>query len=1316
MRKKYPYLEEPYVYNLNEEQQKRSILSFIDDFINQRQYVNIILLDWQENPLKEIHGIIASGSISKDGSSSVRRTCSLSCSVSKEEYDIDSMEMDFALNKKVFIEIGIKNETEYYPKYPIFWFPQGVFYINSFSLNSATSSAVNLTINLKDKMCLLNGDVGGTLPITVQFDKVTTQLTNGEIVNQTVLYYNIILELLTHWGGEDLNNIIIQDVPLRIRRVMQWNADTDIYFGPSDENGARQIYTEPVEGEILNKYSRGDRVGYVYDDFVPTSEIVGAAGDTVCTVLDTIKNQLGNYEYFYDVFGIFHFREIKNYLNINQSTILLQESSNPGRHINLKEGQFLLDSGSEKQYLIETTNDKNVYAFDSDRNITSISVTPNYDNIKNDFIVDGIRHSDNSNTDFLVRYRLVIDEKPEIVNWIKTGVNENGEDILKGNYGSFNNVLYYTYPEYYEGKIVKETNKLGFWYDNWVPADESDEDAVSYQDIDGNIKYEKLVYPAIGNMDQIYRVIENGENVFYLWTGNGYHKLYLIDENIDPSKNPDMLFVENTVVENIENSETVSKADIIKNLELMVGFIQNRTWWLDGPRFTVDINNNQYDSYQEAINKDKNKTLDEMMNFFIKYPNTLPISNIIDFINYEKLSKEDKEDAVKPLYLDIDAIESLLLDKIESLKTKEEIADCLIQYLDKEYINEESNLEELHVPYPLNLSDKDFFKRYPTLLKLSSLLNFCDGDITVYKNQEEVDSYIGSVIKNLFIESVDPLSVYQIILDAITNWNGESSINESIESLLNYLVGETDILNPFRFDNYNSLPKVYIKDKENKDNVYNQLQNILNNYQNKIVTISHESAFYKEILQPISETEYNIQHPIDSSLSQEEQSQASMKRKVEYLQYYQNFPAEKAIADRTFLTDIEEILENWKSERDGKIGNIEKHLQEWPRNMNTLKNLYEKGNSCVDYVLNISDQITEELKNDTISADVIKENLIAHKSLIEEFEELRWTINTNIEAIEDFYDCYNFLFVSLQSIIKDYTLKNRLVLTNQSTDGKIKLKPIPYSDSNFSGVQYPDPETGEWKYLGEYYTLDWRTYLYLYGQYANNMGTDPGPYYDDLEAFWPYEYNLNRDKQCFIDELDGDTEVQYKQLTNGNFFFDIIDASASPLGEFSVKNIGRRTDVVNDENINCLFEPEIPDIVFLNMDNPDANWSDNVMIQELRSAQDITNKLEEQRQECINNSQPYVQVSDEIFNSLVTGKYLSDAYEQIKYELFAHLKYQKVVSITALPVYYLEPNNRVTLKDYSTNIYGDYMIQNISLTLGPGANMAVTLNEVSERL
>ena len=45
MRKKYPYLEESYTPNLNIEQQKRHFLAKIDDFVNQRQYVNITLLN-----------------------------------------------------------------------------------------------------------------------------------------------------------------------------------------------------------------------------------------------------------------------------------------------------------------------------------------------------------------------------------------------------------------------------------------------------------------------------------------------------------------------------------------------------------------------------------------------------------------------------------------------------------------------------------------------------------------------------------------------------------------------------------------------------------------------------------------------------------------------------------------------------------------------------------------------------------------------------------------------------------------------------------------------------------------------------------------------------------------------------------------------------------------------------------------------------------------------------------------------------------------------------------------------------------------------
>lgn len=46
------------------------------------------------------------------------------------------------------------------------------------------------------------------------------------------------------------------------------------------------------------------------------------------------------------------------------------------------------------------------------------------------------------------------------------------------------------------------------------------------------------------------------------------------------------------------------------------------------------------------------------------------------------------------------------------------------------------------------------------------------------------------------------------------------------------------------------------------------------------------------------------------------------------------------------------------------------------------------------------------------------------------------------------------------------------------------------------------------------------------------------------------------------------------------YFLDFIDTSAS-IGKYSVSQIGRRTKVIEDDSINCLFEPETPDLVFI---------------------------------------------------------------------------------------------------------------------------------------
>jgi hypothetical protein len=56
-------------------------------------------------------------------------------------------------------------------------------------------------------------------------------------------------------------------------------------------------------------YTFGDSIGYQYTDFVypVEGELASNAGDTIVSVLDKVKNTLGNFEYFFDLDGNFRF-------------------------------------------------------------------------------------------------------------------------------------------------------------------------------------------------------------------------------------------------------------------------------------------------------------------------------------------------------------------------------------------------------------------------------------------------------------------------------------------------------------------------------------------------------------------------------------------------------------------------------------------------------------------------------------------------------------------------------------------------------------------------------------------------------------------------------------------------------------------------------------------------------------------------------------------------------------------------------------------------------------------------------------------------
>lgn len=426
---------------------------FLDKLNRQKvkeQFAKVIVLDSKENPLTAIEGRISAGNISINGSSAVRRAGSLTFLAKKENNDLTNIDNLLSLNKRIKVMIGVKNTVD--SKYPdIIWFKQGIFVISQPTLTH-NAQGVNIQLQIKDKMCLLNGEQGGNLPTSVifhEYDQITglreikysgsinnaypdepntwtvykfidadgaetfytwdnysgwTKITEaasamslvGQRVSHKQRIFDIIFTLVCNYGHQAASRIFINDVPLELKQSVRNTGSAEIYYNSSNDQytlDAEQMVANP---DVWRVFNYNEDCGYVYTDFVYPGELISSLKDSVCNILDKIKNTLGNYEYFFDLDGNFVFQEKKNYLNTSyEATQKLDQDG------------YLLDA--DNYYVNFNNYSDSTFNFEEGNPfVISYSNVPNFNNIKNDFHIWG------KNQDGLaIHYHLVIKEKPK---------------------------------------------------------------------------------------------------------------------------------------------------------------------------------------------------------------------------------------------------------------------------------------------------------------------------------------------------------------------------------------------------------------------------------------------------------------------------------------------------------------------------------------------------------------------------------------------------------------------------------------------------------------------------------------------------------------------------------------------------------------------------------------------------------------------------------------------------------------------------------------------------------------------------------------
>ena len=404
----------------------KHFLQEIDNARVKQQYVRMTILSWDEEPIAEIQGKAISGSVNISSTSNVRRTSSFSMFAEQKENDLTKIDQQLSINRKVKLQLGFLNNIHeylydttddqtgrithhtinYQDTYgDIVWFPLGIYVIFDPQISHQVDNGVTISISLEDKMSLLNGDAGGVLPAAVTFSEV--QDAYGKITHPIIR--QIIFELVNHFGAEDATKIVIEDLDDRIKQVVRYTGSNALYYVQytNNEDTYREFFLSYDEAlaqaklsghsnpyQLITTYQYGDDIGFIMTDFTYPGQLVSEPGDTVTTVLDEIIKVLGNYEYFYDVFGNFHFQQIKNYLNTTYTTTVERNTNN--------------------NYDIDFSTGQSVYSFQGTKLISTISNSPQYSNIKNDFVVWGVRKSADDQTQTPIRYHLAIDKKPDI--------------------------------------------------------------------------------------------------------------------------------------------------------------------------------------------------------------------------------------------------------------------------------------------------------------------------------------------------------------------------------------------------------------------------------------------------------------------------------------------------------------------------------------------------------------------------------------------------------------------------------------------------------------------------------------------------------------------------------------------------------------------------------------------------------------------------------------------------------------------------------------------------------------------------------------
>ena len=1186
----------------------KDFLKELDMARDREVHVRLIALNLDEEPIETLEGRATGGSLNIDGKSSVRRTCSLTMVAN----ELDINDFYWGLKSKFKLEIGLRNNID--DNFPdIIWFPCGTFLITSFTTSQNVSS-YNISISGKDKMAMLNGEMGGAITsLTADLGKYDQYDDKG---NKTIKKYpikDIIREGVHEYGNEPFHNIIINDLDDYGLELKEYRGDTPLYlfreinldeFVQMTINGETEItvngkikklnqliqtedYTPEIdiEGAIefnfdlrntfteenyqptkvvrggkeyfIAKVETGDTPGYTLTELVFAGELILSVGDAFTDALDKIVNMLGNFEYFYDVNGRFIFQKKKTYTSTSWN--------------NLTTGDDGIVRG-ENAALTSALS----YSFEDSKLVQTFSNNPDLMNLRNDFAVWGTRKSA-TGKELPVHMRYAIDKKPTEYTTIEVTANEAME---------YNEV-------YGENKKSQLSKKY------------SVEDGLDWREI---IYQMALDYRRHNHLDGFEAKLAIANQDLYPTGKTGYEQYYIDLEGFwRQLYNPD--YKPEYQVRNF--TEDKSKTRYVK------GFVETN-------QLKKEFFNEDCTYHKKRISKEGEMIDDKDYNISKKYVVKQEVGKNHQYFYYNPFGTDlygivaNKKDGVVRNVFKLASKKQTKITLPDDLSNPD-IEEDIIEYCVYFTLKNEKAVKDFYFAYQYEENDYDQYYCF-----------YGDSDEYLVK----------------FLDTVKYNKAFYTDSEA----------------------------SKFAMDGYDLKNKiVYLKDGKNYKRYIDYMEEKEPEFKAEKVFIQITSNSYAPVLDY-----FKI-----FNLSEEEQD-----KDWEDIYILENRKYKKV------KIDIKEAEDRWKETKNLKEiisydrTKIFYSIYTQDNTMQELKETLENTNFYIRKERDITDKIlyTEALDkdgnkywtpyNNTISAED-RQNIIWIEKERKKGEDGTEEI-TYMQPVDALKVNRDQLYIKTEN---GCVLFKKSAIVSEEAKKKTLYK---INDENiyYNVKEYNNP-------MKKLYIKDDKYQRYLDSPNFNMLGK-VSSYYPVLaktgityyESYSDFDMDENSDNKYWNYSVQNAPETL-------NFWFDFLD-SDSELSQFSVPVVGNRPKAINDSSVKAIYFRDIPNVLF----------TDNI--------KEAAGKKK--------SGYNYVQLQkgmQALFTNSSQGKSAKDVIEE---NIYNHAYCTESISATVIPVYYLEPNTRIFIRDDNSKINGEYILNNMSISLNYNGMMNIGANKAIERI